>query len=265
MGPGQGRFLKVDVSRPARFSIRSIPDLVFYREVETWGAFDMDDRSSRWRAIQSQIAHCGECCEKWPKDVTSPLSTSEIDDLPEAVNILFVGVAPTRLGGKNKGKHFYSSPQDPLRRELFRLLAEEPFLLPLSGLQWKDDIRVFHQSKCFFVHAAKIRPILKDAPPRAAIAFCAKRHLLDEIQVIRPQAVCIIGKTNVGPVSERIFGTPLSEEPRTITVGTWTGLVAIASQPVRGGAPQTKAVLSRLWSCMAMESGQEHPPESPGI
>jgi len=208
----------------------------------------MDDRLSRWREIQSRIARCGECCKRWPTDVTSPLSTSEIPDTPDVVNILFIGVAPTRQEGQNKGTHFYSSPQDPLRRGLFRLLADEPFLLPLVGLKWEDNIRTFHEAKCFFVHAAKILPILKDAPPRAAIAFCAKRHLLDEIQVIRPKAVCIIGKTKVGPVTSRIFGTPLSEEPRTITVGTWTGLAALAPQPVRGRAPQTKAVLSKLWT-----------------
>jgi uracil-DNA glycosylase len=211
------------------------------------GRTRMDDRLSRWRDIQNRIAHCGECCEKWPKDVTNPLSTSEIPDPPKVVNILFIGVAPTRQEGQNKGTHFYSSPQDSLRRGLFRLLVEKPFSLPLDGLQWKDGIRVFHGAKCFFVHAAKIRPILRDAPPRAAIAFCAKRHLLDEIQVIRPKAVCIIGKTKVGPVTARIFGTPLSEEPRTITVGTRTGLTAIAPQPVRGRARQTKAILSKLW------------------
>lgn len=207
----------------------------------------MHDRLSRWREIQSRIAHCGECCEKWPKDVTRPLGRSEMPDPPDVVNILFIGVAPTRQEGQNKGTHFYSSPQDPLRRELFRLLADEPFLLPRVGLKWEDGIRAFHEAKCFFVHAAKIRPLLKDAPPPAAIAFCAKRHLLDEIQVIRPKAVCIIGKSKVGPVTTKIFGTPLSEEPRTITVGTWTGLAAIAPQPVRGRAPQTKAVLSKLW------------------
>jgi uracil-DNA glycosylase len=208
----------------------------------------MDDRLSRWGEIQSRIARCGECCEKWPKDVTCPLGSTEMPDPPDVVNILFIGVAPTRQRGQNKGTHFYSSPQDPLRQGLFRLLADEPFSLPLVGLKWKDNIRTFHEAKCFFVHAAKIRPLLKDAPPRATIAFCAKRHLLDEIQVIHPQAVCIIGKTKVGPVTERIFGTPLSEEPRTIMVGTWTGLAAIAPQPVRGQAPQTKAILSKLWS-----------------
>ena len=40
----------------------------------------MDDRLSRWGKIQSRIAHCGECCEKWPKDVTRPVGRSENAD-----------------------------------------------------------------------------------------------------------------------------------------------------------------------------------------
>jgi uracil-DNA glycosylase len=210
----------------------------------------MDDRLRRWEGIKNQIANCGECCKKWPHDVINPLSTSEIPDPPKVVDILFVGVAPTRQEGQNRGTHFYSSPHDPLRNALFRLLAEDPFSLSLAGLKWKEAIQQFHQSNCFFVHAAKIRPILKDAPPCAAITFCAQRHLLEEIQVIHPQALCVIGKSKVGPVTRRIFGSSLSEEPCTITIGSWTGVVAIAPQPVRGQGQKTKAVLSKLWSSL---------------
>jgi uracil-DNA glycosylase len=197
--------------------------------------------------VQSDIASCRACCDRWPDHVACPLGASEIGDPPNSVKILFVGVAPTRLGGQNNGTHFYSSPNDPLRRALFDVLSTSPFCVPLVGLEWKDAIRQFHLSKCFFLHAAKIRPVLRDAPPRPAIAFCASRHLLEEIQVVRPEAFCVIGKTKVGPVTQRIFGTALSEEPRKITIGTWTGLAAIAPQPVRGGAAKTKAVLSKLW------------------
>lgn len=216
----------------------------------------MDDRLSCWREIQSQIARCGECCKKWPNDVIRPLNTSEMPDPPEMVNILFVGVAPTRQEGKNKGTHFYSSPQDPLRRELFRLLAEKPFSLPLAEHNGEDNIRAFHESKCFFVHAAKVRPIATDAPPEAVIAFCATRHLLEEIQFIRPRAVCILSKTKVGPATAAIFGLPILDEPLTVTVGDWTGLVVTAPQPVRGGASRTKEILSKLWPfSQTMESG----------
>jgi hypothetical protein len=179
--------------------------------------------------------------------VAHPLSTSEIPNPPEFVKVLFVGVAPSRLEGDNRGTHFYSSPSDPLRRELFRLLAEQPFGLLLQGLNWRNAILQFHKSQCFFVHAAKVRPILKDAPPRQAIAFCAKRHLLNEIQSISPKTLCVISKSQVGPVTAEIFGTPLSEEPRNIRVGSWTGLAALAPQPVRGGAREAKVVLSKLW------------------
>ena len=130
---------------------------------------------------------CGPPTEYWGNFRSTP-----------SVDILLVGVAPTRQGGRNKGTHFYSSPRDPLRASLFRLLSEEPFSLSLTGPKMEDNIKLFHKAKLFFVHAAKIRPLLKDAPPTATIAFCAKRHLLEEIQLIHPKAVCILGKTHVG-------------------------------------------------------------------
>jgi len=54
----------------------------------------MDDRLSG-------IARCGECCEKWSKDVTCPLSTFEMPDPPKVVDLLFVGVAPTTQEGQH--------------------------------------------------------------------------------------------------------------------------------------------------------------------
>jgi uracil-DNA glycosylase len=207
----------------------------------------MNDRLNRWHEIQRGIAHCNECCLMWPNDVAQPLGALEIPPPPESVKVLFVGVAPTRKGGKNKGTHFYTSSSDSLRTNLFRLLAEPPFSLPLAGLNWRDAILQFHNSQCFFVHAAKIRPILEDAPPQPVIPFCARRHLLTEIQFIRPKAVCILSKTQVGPVTHEIFGTALTIEPRQVMIGTWTGVAAVARQPVRGGAASTRAVLSKLW------------------
>lgn len=158
-----------------------------------------------------------------------------------------MGVAPTRQEGRNKGTHFFSSPGDNLRNGLFRLLSEEPFCLPLVGLKWQKGIRVFIDAQCFFVHAAKVRPVQDDAPPLEAIAFCANRHLLDEIEVIQPKALCIISKTKVAPLTSIIFGAPLSEKPRIISIGSWSGLAAIAPQPVRGNAQRTKEVLLKLW------------------
>ena len=209
--------------------------------------YPAEDRLKQWHHSQSRIAQCMECCQKWPGDVVCPLGVSEIPDPPDVVKVLFIGVAPTRQGGTNNGTHFYSSDHDNLRAGLFSVLAMAPFDLPLTELFWKDAIKRFHDANCFFLHAAKVRPVLKDAPPAYAIAFCARRHLLDEIQIIQPRTVCILSKTKVGPLTEQIFGTPLFEDPQLLSIGTWTGLAAVAPQPVRAQASNTRAVLSKLW------------------
>src|SRR3989442_7333068 len=97
------------------------------------GAADMPSpgRANRepteWAPIRREIAACQECSHRWPVEVGTPLAAGETPRPPERVDLLFVGVAPTRLDGRSRGTHFYSETSDALRRGLFSLLTEPDF------------------------------------------------------------------------------------------------------------------------------------------
>lgn len=198
-----------------------------------------------WRSLQSAIASCADCVTRWPGEVCRPLSVGEIPTPPGKVEILLVGVAPTPEQGPDHGGHFYSSTADKLRAGVFRLLAGEPFNVPLMGLSLEEGNRRFFEAGYFFVHAAKVRPVVRLAPPRDCMRHCASRHLREEIALLEPTAICFMGKGNAGPAAATLFGDAGSE-PREATVGNWRGLVAVAPQPVRGHERTTREVLVRL-------------------
>jgi hypothetical protein len=70
--------------------------------------------------------------------------------------------------------------------------------------------------------------------------FCAKRHLVEEIELLQPQAICFLGATNAGPAAEAAFERGIGEAPELSVIrredGTkaWGGWVAMTVQPVRG-------------------------------
>src|SRR5438445_4752036 len=92
--------------------------------------YDLTNAHPEWQRIQREIAECTECCSRWCGAVDQPLKFGEIPPPPSEISVLFVGVAPTPINGKNKGSHFYSSVKDPLRVGLFRLLGKM-FRVPL--------------------------------------------------------------------------------------------------------------------------------------
>ncbi len=218
---------------------------------------DATRRASRWQQIQTEIAGCRDCCERWPAVVTDPLSLGELPSPPPDIDVLFVGVAPTRSGGRSRGTHFYSTATDNLRRGLFRLLASQEFELPLLGLDLEAGNRAFHDARCFFVHAAKARPTNADAPPRHVIAYCASRHLRHEISVLNPRAVCFLGATHLAPTAAALFERRIGGTAVIAQLGSWRGPVVLAPQPVRGRASRTAAALLGVWP--ARSAGSPEP------
>lgn len=201
----------------------------------------------KWHDIQKEIAVCLECVGRWKGLVTQPLQVGEIPHPPPIVKILFVGVAPTNLEGKNKGSHFYSQAGDNLRNGLFRLL-EERFHIPLNGLNLESATAAFHQQGYFFVHAGKTRPVGQDAPPREVLSYCVNRHLRAEINILNPLAICFLGLNNLAPVTKSLFERQIGDVPVRASLDRWTGWVALAPQPVRGGEKRTAPILENLLS-----------------
>ena len=70
--------------------------------------------------------------------------------------------------------------------------------------------------------------------------FCAVRHLVDEIELVQPRAICFLGVTNAGPAAESVFQRLIGEAPERAEIrrpdGTrgWEGWTSVTVQPVRG-------------------------------
>ncbi len=179
-------------------------------------------------------------------EVAGPLRPGEIPDPPQAVEILFVGVAPTALEGANKGRHFYSSSRDALRRGLFRLLSECGLDLARADLDLATGNARFHAAGCFFVHAAKVRPVRRLAPPRTVIGACAPHHLRAEILALTPKVVCFLGgKTD--PAAKSLFGRSLRGVLQPVELGQWKGQAVLMPQPVRRGVSGARSILGDVW------------------
>jgi uracil-DNA glycosylase len=198
-----------------------------------------------WRETQKEIASCDECVGRWTGQVSAPLQIGEIPDPPTRIKILFVGVAPTDVEGKNKGHHFYSSPSDNLRNGLFRLLSHR-FGVLLKNLTLLEGNQSFHKEGFFFVHAGKSRPVGQDAPPEIPLVYCSDRHLRIEIAVLNPIAICFLGVTNLAPASQSLFRRQIGSNPVRSRLDQWNGWVAVAPQPVRGHERRTELVINKL-------------------
>ncbi len=205
---------------------------------------EVSQRLRQWRELQTKIQGCRECLNRWHEEVVQPLRQREIPDPPGKIKILFVGVAPTAQTGRSHGTHFYSNEKDLLRRGLLKLLTERDSAWEDQSL--RDGNRKFHDANYFFVHAAKVRPITKPAPPKEAIGFCALRHLKKEILLLKPTAICFLGKNNATPAAKALFGVTVGEKPQKVELEGWKGWAVVADQPRRGWEKQTTKVLKEL-------------------
>jgi len=104
------------------------------------------------------------------------------------VRVLFVGVAPPETG-----RHFYTDPDDKLRRGLFDVLRQ-------LGRPCRDVLD-FIERQFFLIHTAKCAIRGTTKPNLRVSKLCASTHLCKEIECLAPDGVCFLSK-NVGfPVS----------------------------------------------------------------
>jgi uracil-DNA glycosylase len=195
----------------------------------------MDMDASRWILLQKEISACADCVARWPEHITRPITLGEIPSPLFPINVLFVGVAPTDIKGRYQGTHFWSRRTDLLRVGLFRVLDDVLHLrLSEANERSKDEAdAAFMSAGFFFVHSAKVRPIGMSAPPREAIAYCAARHLVREIEALAPQSVCFVGR-NARSAARAIFGAEVGVAVRASRLDKWVGRVACGNQPRRG-------------------------------
>ncbi len=136
----------------------------------------------KWNLLQEEIASCSLCREKFPGVECPPGKLyPPADRLPKQVKVLFVGVAPPK-----KARHFYTGPDDNLRRGLFDVL---------NRLGWPcDNISEFLGHGFFLLHTAKCAIKGTTKPSVRVSRFCTSHHLKREIEQLLPIGICWLSK-----------------------------------------------------------------------
>jgi uracil-DNA glycosylase len=140
-----------------------------------------------WDELQDEIKRCTKCKEEGIYGVKCPddrIPPSE----PQNVKLLFVSEAPPL----NSRYYFYNeNSNDRLRNSLFELLRGD---LGYEISSINDFIAVG-----FFllptVKCPSARNERNAAPAKSVIKLCAEQHLKREIEHIKPDGVCLLGRT----------------------------------------------------------------------
>lgn len=195
-----------------------------------------------WNELQTEIGQCELCRTHFPRiAVNCPPGSILPDDapLPGKVNVLFVGVAPSE-----KGRHFYTDPNDKLKRGLFSILKELGYLCSGADAFLKHDFLLLHTEKCAIQGTT--------SPSLPVSQFCASHHLKREIEHLLPAAVCWLS-SNIGyPVCYSLVrewgktAMPFGEVTSVSIKGHNVYFMA-TKWPGRGWEQETKTHLKKLF------------------
>ena len=162
-----------------------------------------------WNEIQEGIKRCEKCKEEGFFEVKCPddrIPTSE----PRHVKLLFVSEAPPL----NTRYYFYhENSNDRLRNSLFGLLR--------SDLGYEiSSINDFIAAGFYLLPTVKCpsaRNGRNAAPLGKVIKPCAERHLKREIEYIKPDGVCLLGRTALqGFLTLRNLWDVQTHDPREV-------------------------------------------------
>ena len=140
-----------------------------------------------WKEIQDGIKRCKKCKEEGFYEVKCPDDRIPMSE-PRHVKILFVSEAPPL----NSRYYFYhENSNDRLRNSLFELLR--------SDLGYEiSSINDFIAAGFYLLPTVKCpsaRNGRNAAPAKSVIKLCAEQHLKREIEYIKPEGVCLLGRT----------------------------------------------------------------------
>jgi len=147
----------------------------------------MPDSDMNWTEIQDEIKQCKKCKEEGIYEVKCPDDRIPASE-PQNVKLLFVSEAPPL----NSRYYFYNeNSNDRLRNSLFELLR--------SDLGYEiSSINDFIAAGFYLLPTVKCpsaRNGRNAAPAKSVIKLCAEQHLKREIEYIKPEAVCLLGRT----------------------------------------------------------------------
>ncbi|MCK4398147.1 MAG: uracil-DNA glycosylase family protein [Methanophagales archaeon] len=162
-----------------------------------------------WSEIQEGIKRCEKCNEEGFYGVKCPDDRIPASE-PRHVKLLFVSEAPPL----NTRYYFYhENSNDRLRNSLFDLLQ--------CDLGYEiSTINDFIATGFYLLPTVKCpsaRNGRNAAPPGKVIKLCAERHLKREIEYIKPEGVCLLGRTALqGFLTLRNLWDVQTHDPREV-------------------------------------------------
>lgn len=139
-----------------------------------------------WKGLQEEIKRCTECKEEGYSKVLCPdmrVPTLE----PRNTKLLFISEAPPL----NTQFYFYNEDSnDRLRNRVFEILRDADYEI--------SSIREFIDAGFYLLPTVKCpsaRDGLNAAPGVSVIKHCAAAHLKREVAYIKPDGVCLLGRT----------------------------------------------------------------------
>jgi len=146
-----------------------------------------NDSNMNWPEIQEEIKRCKKCKEEGIYEVRCPDERVPVSE-PRNVKLLFVSEAPPL----NSRYYFYNeNSNDRLRNSLFKILRTD------MGYEIRS-INDFIAAGFYLLPTVKCpsaREGRNAAPGGKVIKLCAEQHLKREIKYIKPEGVCLLGRT----------------------------------------------------------------------
>ncbi len=140
-----------------------------------------------WNELQEEIRQCKKCKEEDNCEVICPDERVPVSE-PQDVKLLFISEAPPL----NSRYYFYNKKSnDRLRNSLFEILRTD------LGYEI-SSVSDFIAAGFYLLPTAKCpsaRNGQNAAPHGKVIKLCAECHLKREIEYIKPDGICLLGRT----------------------------------------------------------------------
>jgi len=138
----------------------------------------------KWDEIQLKIKNCTKC--KKENQLQVSFRIKKIPTIkPRKTRLLFISEAPP-LG---KSYFYWENVNDTLRKRIFRILNELGYKI--------NNLEDFVSSGFYLVPTVKCASQKNEKntkPSDKVIKLCVK-HLKNEIEFIKPKAICLLGRT----------------------------------------------------------------------